>query len=719
MENIIQKICVIGSGVMGASIAALIANASYEVILLDIPSKDQADKNAILKRSIENLLAQKPEPLSHPNRLDFIKIGNLEDDISLIKECDLVIEVIVEKLEIKQQLYDKLQPYLKQDCILASNTSTLPLKQLKARLSDEMQSRFLITHFFNPPRYMELVELVIDSSITRDVIDRISNFLTSGLGKTIVQCNDTPGFIANRVGCFLLELVVRRAIAQDLNLVMIDHIFSKCFNLPSTGIFGLYDLIGHDVMRLISSSLILNLPESDHYKKMYNISNSEGGILDKMIQLNLIGRKGDGGFYRISMVDGKKIKEVIDLKSLSYSKVKPIEDDLVSIDSIISGSGTYDKFFRDVLGEFYLYLMELIPVVTNNIYDIDLAMKLGYSWGMGPFELLAYYIKDGFQWIKQYVEFHQLSMPEYSRNNSYTNISRDKFNLDVDILKDSEVLLNNDSASLLRYQNNLVFTIHTKMNILNPEVFTLLSRSIVFSEKQNKTLYIYPNGSNFSAGADLRFIAYLISNDEFTELDEFLSLGQRTMMQMKYSKINIVSCARGLALGGGCELLLHSSFIVANQELNAGLVEMGVGLIPAFGGTKEMFLRAGMNEDILINNLSNILLQKKTISADYFVADYNVQNLEIVMNKRDLLSRAMQLELSSKPQERIVVNLPRFDLSSKIDVKSYDELALRSLGKFQEIISTDNLDENKMLAFERKIFLELARTPDILSKIQK
>nr|WP_245969044.1 3-hydroxyacyl-CoA dehydrogenase family protein [Candidatus Rickettsia colombianensi] len=301
MQNEIKKVCVIGSGVMGSGIAALIANFSHKVVLLDIIAKDSDDSNKIVKNAVENLHKQKPPPLSFPDKANFITIGNLEHDLDLIKECDLVIEVIVEKLEIKHQLYNKIIPYIKEDAIIASNTSTLPLKRLKEDLPDNIKSRFVITHFFNPPRYMELLELIIDPTVKPEVIERVSEFLTKTLGKTIVKCNDTPGFIANRVGCFLLELVARKAISQNLDVATIDKIFTSCLGLPSTGIFGLYDLIGHDVMKLISSSLLAALPANDAYHKIY----VNTPVLDKMIEKKLIGRKGDGGFYRLSVSNGK------------------------------------------------------------------------------------------------------------------------------------------------------------------------------------------------------------------------------------------------------------------------------------------------------------------------------------------------------------------------------------------------------------------------------
>ncbi len=706
----------IGSGVMGAGIAALIANASHKVVLLDIAANDPDDKNKIVKSAIENLHKQKPPALSFPDKANLITIGNLEDDLNLIKDCDLVIEVIIEKLEIKHQLYDKITPYLKKDAIIASNTSTLPLKRLKENLSSEFKTRFVITHFFNPPRYMELLELITDNEVEPEVITLVSEFLTGILGKTIVKCNDTPGFIANRVGCFLLELVVRKAIKENLDPVIIDKIFTTQFGLPSTGIFGLYDLIGHDVMKLISGSLLASLPENDYYHKIY----LNAPTLDKMIENKLIGRKGGGGFYRFSSVNGKKIKEVINLADLSYKSVQKIENEFKDVNELLTSNSIYGKFFVEVLTEFYIYLTGLIPEVTSNIYDIDLAMKLGYSWKFGPFELLTFHIKDSWQWLIRQANFMKLSLPDYLANAEYKNIDKEKFRSRKDITKLSKLIAENDSATLLLYQRQLVFVINTKMNCLNKEVFDLLQKSVEIAENKEQNLYIWSQGNNFSAGADLKLILSYIENQDFQGLEEFLKLGQQTMQKLKYSSSHVISCALGVALGGGCELLLHSSFIVANQELNAGLVEVSVGLIPGWGGVTEMFLRSEGDKDKLVKNIKNILTSNKSSSADYFAADYNIAHLQINMNKNYILDEALQLKLPKKiipPAGKIT--LPKITLANELDTSKYNDVQNKILSKLQDFINNHSeISEEEILSFEREMFLELAEEPKIIDKLR-
>ncbi|AAU04015.1 3-hydroxyacyl-CoA dehydrogenase/enoyl-CoA hydratase family protein [Rickettsia typhi] len=715
MQNEIKKVCVIGAGVMGSGIAALIANSSHRVVLLDILDKDSNDPNKIVKNAVKNLHRQKLPPLSYPDKVNFITIGNLEHDLDLIKECNLVIEVIVEKLDIKHQLYNKIIPYLKEDTIIASNTSTLPLKKLKENLPNNIKSRFIITHFFNPPRYMELVELIIDNTIKDEVIEKISVFLTKILGKTIIKCNDTPGFIANRVGCFLLELVAHKAIAQNLDFVTIDQIFSRCLGLPNTGIFGLYDLIGHDVMKLISSSLLSALPKSDDYHRIY--FNTK--VFDKMIEHNLIGRKGEGGFYRLSVSNGKKIKEVINISDLSYHPVQKVDISFNNLDELLASDSIYSKFFSEIITEFYIYLTSLVPSVTNNIYDIDATMKLGYSWHYGPFELLTIAVKNGWNSIIKNADLMNISLPKYLASKEYQKIDKQKFNSKKDFLQESTIVLANDSANLIHYCENLIFVITTKMNTLNHNVFYLLQEAVSKAENYGKNLYIFPQGNNFSAGADLKLILSYIQDGNFDNLENLLKLGQQTMRYLKYSSVHIISCARGVALGGGCELLLNSSYIVANQELNAGLIEFGVGLIPGWSGVTEMFARSNGDKTKLIRNIKNIIEQNKTSSADYFKADYDVSNMQVNMNKHYILDEALKLNVSNKivsiPHK---IALPKINIVSEIDTSKYNDLQNKVLNKFQNIIDKHNeISEAELLTYEREIFLELAKEPQTIEKL--
>ena len=319
--SLIKKVCVIGSGVMGSGIAAQVANSRTKVILLDIADENSENPSNISASALVRMQSQKPAPLSRPSLAKYITTGNLRDHLNLISECDLIIEVIIERLDVKHALYETLLPYLKDGAIIASNTSTLPLAKLKEKLPQSVQNRFIISHFFNPPRYMELLELVSDVNNDSSVIERAEEFISKKLGKIIIHCNDTPGFIANRIGCFLLECTVRKAIEKGLDPAVIDQIFTKLLGFPSTGIFGLYDLIGHDVMALISKSLVSALDSIDKYNEIY----TESGILSVMKSRGLLGRKSGAGFYKVSKDQGKTIKQIFDFKSLEYVGLELVE----------------------------------------------------------------------------------------------------------------------------------------------------------------------------------------------------------------------------------------------------------------------------------------------------------------------------------------------------------------------------------------------------------
>ena len=696
----IQTFCVIGSGVMGSAIAAQIANSKTNVILLDIADNKSGDKNKIVNDAYDRLLTQKPAPLSHPNYAKYIKLGNLEDDISLIKTADLVIEVIVEKLEIKHQLYDSISKYLKPTAILSSNTSTLPLSELKAKLPAIIRKNFVITHFFNPPRYMELVELIADSETSKEIIPELSEFLTKSLGKTTVNCNDTPGFIANRVGCFFLELVVRGGIKENLDVSQIDYIFSKHFGFPSTGIFGLYDLIGHDVMGLISSSLLTSLLNNDKYHQVCG----QNHVLDKMKDKNFLGRKSGSGFYKLFKdVNGKTVKQVINFDDLAYHTPSDVIE-YKDIEDVLDRGDKYSKFISNVLEEFFLYVISLVPTVTNDKANIDLAMKLGYSLKYGPFELLDKMPGGGEKWLKS--KNIDIKIPDYKKTSSIDNTKLV-----------SEIILTNNSAELQLVKDNYVFVIKSKMNALDNDVFNLIIEATHYCENQNKEMYILPLGNNFSAGANLNYFKESITNKDFKGIENFLQLGQKAMLCLKYSKIPVISCAMGLALGGGCEILLHSDFVIAHQNLNGGLVELGVGLIPAWGGTKEMFIRSNGDKKRLLQNLKNILLQNKTTSADYFALDYSVQ-LDVNMNKKFILEQAFRTKFTNYSKDTRV-NLPYINLMTELEHTKFDELQMDVLEFFQKIIDKKSITEQELLDLEREKFLQLSSTTLALERISR
>ena len=692
-----KKICVIGVGTMGSGIAAQIANSKTQVLLLDIVDEVSDDPSNIANMALKKMLQTKPYPLSHPSLIKYIHTGNLRDNLNLISGCDLIIEAIVEKIEIKHKLYNSLVPHLKKDAIIASNTSTLPLKVLKEKLPEHIGNRFFITHFFNPPRYMQLLELVYNHKTDANAVKLVSDFMHDYLGKTIIKCNDTPGFIANRVGCYLLELSMREAIKLKLNPFTVDKIFTEILGFPSTGIFGLYDLIGHDVMKLISNSLIQALPKNDDYHNIY----TDCKELSLLNEKGALGRKAGMGFYKMNKIDGKNQKQQIDFESMKYQDVKKVTI-AKTIDALYEKNDQYSLFFKTILSRFFTYLVNLIPEISDDINDVDEAMKLGYSLKFGFFELLKNKIPNG-------QEFLNKLDGKYLNKEKKQSSWRDK----------ARTILSNDDAMLLEYKNQHIFVIKTKMNCLSIEVFNLLIKSIKCTEDKYSKLIIYPcNNKNFSVGADIKFISEKIQKKQFAEIEAFIELGQKAMLELKHSNRPVISCAAGFALGGGAELLLHSDYVFAHQNLSAGLVELGVGLIPAFGGIKEIFLRSNGNKNVLIHNLKNILNQYKTSSGDYFAEEFNT-NCQVNMNVDNILTEAM--ELKSIDQSKIVtsVTLPVIKLNQEIDSKDFDDLQLNILAFFQKIIDQKTVTEEQLLQYEKEKFMELVRHPLCSERLSK
>lgn len=715
-DNKIKKVCVIGAGVMGSGIAAHIANSSTDVLLFDISSGDHQNPSAISKSAIERMLVTKPEPLAHPSKAQFITPCNLDDDLPKIKDCDLIIEAIVENLSVKQKLYQKLLPFLKEEAIISSNTSTLNLAALKEGLPKDVRKRFIILHFFNPARYMPLLELVKDEETDDAIITKASVFVSRRLGKEVVECKDTPGFIANRIGCFLLELSLRKTLKHKVDIEIIDYIMSKYLYLPSTGIFGLYDLIGLDVMRLISTSLCASLPEND---KFIAFSKAVPQI-EEMMNRNYMGRKSGSGFYRmVKSEDGAKIKEVIDLESLEYRKCKDVQDDFQDINQILSTNTPACQAIKEIILEFGSYVTSLVPEITDDIYDIDNAMRLGYNFQYGPFELFNHIIKDGFALIER----AQSPLSAFIAKKEYRNIKPGNFASKINILKKyaKSILFQNDSCKLSLLNNeDLCFSISTKMNCLNHEIFDSLIEAISRAEKDNKKLYIYSDSNHFSAGADLNIFLEYIDTENWNKIDEFLILGQKTMQRMKYSSSAIISCASGAALGGGSELLLHSSAIYASEQLLAGLVESNLGLIPAFGGTKEMIIRGCATPSDIIRNLKNIILANKTTSADHFAHDYGL-DIQVNMNRKYLLEEAMQKENiphSYSYQENQEYLIPKFNLEKELDGNIPDDHTHHIMQLLQNISGT-NMTEENMLELEREIFLQLIASPKAKNQLEK
>lgn len=608
----IQKACVIGAGVMGSGIAAQIANAGVPVLLLDIVPKEGADRSAIAKGAIEKLLKADPAPLMSKAAAKLITPGNTEDDLDQLADVDWIVEAVIERLDIKQALYQKLEGKRKKGSILSSNTSTIPLATLMQGLPDSIQADFCITHFFNPPRYMRLLEIVGGPKTRPQVISDVSDFGDRMLGKTIVHAKDTPGFVGNRIGVFWMQAAVTAALDLGLTVEEADAIMGRPIGAPKTGLFGLLDLVGLDLMPHVDKSMASLLAPDDAYMKLRR----PWPLLEKMIADGYTGRKGKGGFYRLNTSGGGKVKESIDLKTGAYAP-----SDRARLDSADAAKGGLktlvghkDKggqYAWRVLSRLLSYAASLVPEIADDVVAIDQGMKTGYNWKRGPFEMID---QMGAAWFAEKLAAEKMPVPPFLEkaakaggfykveagriqhlkpDGSYTPLVRPEGVLLLsDIKLGSKPIMKNGSASLWDIGDGVAcLEFHSKMNALDPDSLGLIKQAVDHVGKKMKALVIHNEAENFSVGANIGLALFAANIAMWPMIDDMIGTGQSAYKAVKFAPFPIVGAPAGMALGGGCEILLHCAAIQAHAETYMGLVEVGVGLIPGWGGCKEMLLR--------------------------------------------------------------------------------------------------------------------------------
>ncbi len=606
----INKVAVIGSGVMGSGIAAQIANAGVPVVLLDIklPDKDLA------KLAVEKMLKTDPAPLMHAKNAKLITTGNLEDDIGLVADCDWIVEVVLEDLAVKHKTYEKLNAVRKKGSIISSNTSSIPLKMLTEPMGKDFAKDFLITHFFNPPRYMRLLELVTSADTRKDAIQTVVEFCDVKLGKGVVKCHDRPGFIANRLGVFWLTAGLKEAVDQGVSIELADAVMSKPVGIPKTGVFGLMDLVGIDLMPHLSKSLLSTLEADDEYRKVYQ----DYPFIHGMIKAGYTGRKGKGGFYRLDPNSTDKTKQTMVLKAdgfdetASYRKSEKVSYDKKGIKDVVTADDAGGKYAWAVLSQTLAYSASLVPEIADTVADVDEAMRLGYNFKKGPFEMIddlgpawfAAELKKAGKPVPALLEkvgsgtFYKVEDGKrsfFGTDGKYHEIKRpDGVLLLSDIKLASKPVFKTGSAALWDIGDGALCLEFTgKMNALDDQVFGAIDQALKITGpgKQFKALVVYNEGSAFSAGANLGLALFAANIALWPQIEELVAGGQRVYKALKFSPFPVVSAPSGLALGGGCEILLHSDHVQAHAETYCGLVEVGVGFIPGWGGCKEMILR--------------------------------------------------------------------------------------------------------------------------------
>ena len=601
----VKKVCVIGAGTMGAGIAAQVANAGVPVLLLDIVPRQDENRNAIAEAAVAKMRKADPAPFMSKAAAKLVETGNVEDHLARVAECDWIVEAVIERLDAKQNLYARLEQVRTPGSAISSNTSTIPLAKLIEGRSDVFAADFMITHFFNPPRYMRLLEIVTGPRTSKDTAAKVADFADRTMGKTVVRANDTPGFIANRIGTYWLQVAVNAAIDLGVTVEEADAIGGRPMGVPKTGIFGLIDLVGIDLMPLLQKSLTSTLPNGDAYFATVRPM----PLIDRMIGEGYTGRKGKGGFYRINREAGKR-KEALDLATGDYRPAVKVDAPRAKLGQLIAQPGKTGDFAWAVLGQVLSYAATLVGTIADDIVAIDDAMKLGYNWKYGPFELIdqigtAAFTKRladegrpvpailtaagdrGFYRIeggtRQYLgldgEDHDVVRAE--------GVLR----LD-DIKRCAKPIMKNGSAALWDIGDGVAcFEFTSKMNAIDGDTLALLGKAVEHVARSMKALVVYNEGDNFSAGANLGLALFAVNIAAWSEIEKLVSGGQQAFKALKYAPFPVVSAPAGLALGGGCEILLHSDAIQAHAESYIGLVECGVGLVPGWGGCGEMIDR--------------------------------------------------------------------------------------------------------------------------------
>lgn len=608
-----SSIAVIGAGTMGAGIAAQIANAGHHVLLLDLPAKP-GETQSPAERAIEKLLKSDPPQLMHKSAAKRIDTGNMEDDFDKLAACDWIVEAVIEQLEVKKALYQRLHQVIPSHCIVTSNTSTIPISLLIQDMPVDFASRFAITHYFNPVRFMRLLELVKGEHTTQEVMDRLAWFNDEILGKGVVQCADTPGFLGNRVGVFALQYALHKALKAEIPIDVADSYIGRPFGIPKTGIFGLYDLIGIDLMSDVASSLRSILPAGDAFHAVGN----DPELVSQMIAKGEIGNKSGYGFYREDESGVKHVRIVenggdgsqwrpasLELPAAVNASADAVARQQEALEPILNDTSQAGQFAREVLAGILCYAAGLVPEITSSPQDIDDAMKLGFNWLRGPFEMID---AIGIDRLKIMAGEAGVEIPETlaQRHQSYYKIDDELYvdiagegyqpvNLPAGVMRFSMMrhysnrVMGNHAASVYQLDDDIkLVEFHSKANALNDQSMEMVAWA---AEHPGKGIIIHNDAQHFSAGVDLNHFQSLIQTQNFNEMDAFLDRFQQAVKRLKYTQVPVIGAASGLAAGGGFEVLMHCDTVIVHTNSTLGLVEAGVGVVPSGGGVKESYLR--------------------------------------------------------------------------------------------------------------------------------
>jgi len=786
----IKKVAILGSGIMGSRIACHFANIGVDVLLLDIAPKElrpeevakglnlehTAVKNRIVNAALQNTLKANPSPIYSSAYISRISTGNFTDDMPKIAMCDWVIEVVVENLTIKQQVFEQVEQYRKAGTIISSNTSGIPIHLMAEGRSDDFKAHFCGTHFFNPPRYLRLLEIIPTPYTDPGLVEFLLHYGDKFLGKTTVLCKDTPAFIANRVGVYSIMALLHLVEKYQLSVEEVDKYTGPALGRPKSATFRTTDVVGLDTMINVAKGLYANCPD-DKARELFKLP----AYIEKMQANNWLGDKTKQGFYKKTKnADGKTEILALDLNTLEYRPQQKIKsatlDATKTIDNVrermkvfANGKDKAADLFRESFFGLFEYVSDRIPEIADELYRIDDAMRAGFGWELGPFEVwdavgvqnaiagMKDYGHDAAGWVKDMLEAGNSTFYKVEQgvkkyydipSKSYKAIpGADDFIL-LDNLRSTNVLWKNAAASIIDLGDGVLnVEFHSKMNTIGGDTLSAINKAIDMAEKDYCGLVIGNDGANFSAGANVGLIFMMAVEQEWDELNMAVKLFQNTSMRIRYSSIPVVLAPHNLTLGGGCEFSLHADFVQLNAETYMGLVEFGVGLIPGGGGTKEFALRASdeyQADQIVQNTLKErfltIGMAKVSTSAEeaYHLGYLQKGKYAISMNRSRLLAdaKAKAIELAEAgytqpvPRKDIrvlgkqglgIVYAGANSMYSGHYISEHDKKISEKLGWVMcggDLSSPTEVTEQYLLDLEREVFLSLCGERKTLERIQ-
>jgi len=734
MKRRIHKVAVIGSGIMGSGIACHFANIGVEVLLLDIiPNKlddrelsngltleDKSVRNRIVNNSLKATLKSKPSPIYDQKFAGRIATGNLEDDLQLLKHVDWIIEVVVERLDIKKQVFEKIEKYRKKGTLITSNTSGIPIKFMNEGRSDDFQKHFAVTHFFNPPRYLKLFEVVPGPNCNQEVTDFLMMYGEKFLGKTSVLAKDTPAFIGNRIGIFGIMSLFHVVKEMGLTVEEVDKLTGPVIGRPKSATFRTVDVVGLDTLVHTSNGVAQNAPD-DEMHDVFAIPD----FVNKMMENKWLGSKTGQGFYK-KIVDDKGKKQIfgLDLNTLEYRPAKKVSFPTLGLtksinkvidrfEVLVKGKDKAGDFYRKTFAAMFQYSTKRIPEISDELYRIDDAMKAGFGWEHGPFQIWdAIGVKAGIELMKKegYAPNHWVSeMLDEGNTSFYTVKEGAKYFYDIpsksyikipgqdafiilDNIREAKTIWSNQDASIQHLGDGILnVEFQSKMNTIGGGVLQAINKGIDLAEQEYEAVILGNQAANFSVGANLAMAFMLAIEQEYDELAMATKLFQDTVMRLRYSSVPTLLTPRGMTFGGACEMSMHVDKVVAAAETYTGLVEFGVGIIPAGAGTKEITKRVSdlwVKDDVKLNRLRdafiNIAMAKVATSA------YEAFDLGYYQKGKDIVVLNADRQIATAKRYAIEMLKDGYTRPAKQKVKV---LGQQAMGMF--LVGTDSLQKGR------------------------